>query len=79
MTIEEEIQYQKNLINEKLRDIKIYKLAIKGLIGEQPDNVVEILIAIAQKVVTEISTIETSDKIIDQLKVRLEGKNGESI
>lgn len=70
MTVEEEISFQQGLINERLRNIQIYKLAIKGLFGTSDDRKVSQLIEIADKINDEKSSIEMSDKIIKGLKVR---------
>ena len=70
MTVEEEINFQKELINERLRNIQIYRLAIKGLFGTSDDWKISQLIEIADKINDEKSSIEMSDKIIEGLKER---------
>ena len=78
MTVEEEIKFQTKLINERLRNVQIYKLAIEGLIGEIPEKQLSLLLDITKKINEEQSGIELSDNIIKNLEIK-EAQNGKSI
>ena len=78
MTVEEEIKFQTKLINERLRNVQIYKLAIEALIGEIPEKQLSLLLDITKKINEEQSGIELSDNIIKNLEIK-EAQNGKSI
>ena len=71
MTVEEEIKFQTNFINERLRNVQIYKLVIEALIGETTDRQLSLLLDITTRINAEKSSIEMADTIITNLK-----KNG---
>lgn len=68
MTVEEEIKFQKELFNQGLKNIQIYKLAIKGLLGELAESDLNRLIDIAGRIHAEISTLNTTETIIKNLE-----------
>lgn len=74
MTLEEEIKFQTNFINERLRNVQIFKLAIEALVGDISDNNLSLLLDITTKINAEKSSIEMADTIITNLK-----KNGGKI